>query len=404
MRRRGFLVGLPLGLLGLGACGPDGGEPAAPTPAPPVEHTGPVLLGERAEVVEHTEVRLPIEMTPMIVVDPGWTSTPLELDGIFLGYREEETHLRFLAVDQDGTLLWRADRPLTCTGYVLTRGAGHSPVAVLADLAAPAEGALSTMTLTAYDLRTAEPLWGPVEALGPQAAPGLVYSAPTDQPMGASGRRTALSGATGQPLLSEEDIAGGRILGEHLGTVLRTEGSELVMSGADGEELWRGPLPDGVDPARARLLGVADPITSFAVVGDQDGRGAVIDLDDGRVIAEEANAVARDHVLEVTVVVSGTTVRGLEGDGTEKWTHEDPEPLRLLCAGERLAYAIRPEEGTLVVLDTNRGLMVQPYDVDQDGPLAVPHVFSADTAAAVRIEEQCVLVTTEFDENFGLRE
>ena len=42
--------------------------------------------------------------------------------------------------------------------------------------------------------------------------------------------------------------------------------------------------------------------------------------------------------------------------------------------------------------------------VDQDGPLAVPHVFSADTAAAVRIEEQCVLVTTEFDENFGLRE
>ena len=139
--------------------------------------------------------------------------------------------------------------------------------------------------------------------------------------MGASGRRTALSGATGQPLLSEEDIAGGRILGEHLGTVLRTEGSELVMSGADGEELWRGPLPDGVDLARARLLGVADPITSFAVVGDHDGRGAVIDLDDGRVIAEEANAVARDHVLEVTVVVSGTTVRGLEGDGTEKWTH-----------------------------------------------------------------------------------
>ena len=126
------------------------------------------------------------------------------------------------------------------------------------------------------------------------------------------------------------------------------------MSGADGEELWRGPLPDGVDLARARLLGVADPITSFAVVGDHDGRGAVIDLDDGRVIAEEANAVARDHVLEVTVVVSGTTVRGLEGDGTEKWTHEDPEPLRLLCAGERLAYAIRPEEGTLVVLDTSQ--------------------------------------------------
>ncbi|MDN6400776.1 MAG: hypothetical protein L0K01_10035, partial [Brachybacterium sp.] len=64
----------------------------------------------------------------------------------------------------------------------------------------------------------------------------------------------------------------------------------------------------------------------------------------------------------------------------------------------------RPEEGTLVVLDTNHGLMVQPYDVDRTGPLAVPQVFSADTAAAVRREEQYFLVTTEFDENFGLRE
>lgn len=404
MRRRGFLLGLPLALLSLGACGPERGGVDAPAPAPPVEDTEPVLLGEVAEVVEHTEVRLPLEMTPMVVVDPGWTSTPLELDGIFLGYREEETHLRFLAVDQDGTLLWRADRPLTCTGYVLTRGAKGVPIAVLADLAAPTEDALSAMSLTAYDLRTAEPLWGPLEALGPQVAPGLVYSAPTDQPMGEGGPRTALSGATGQPLLREEDLAGGRILGEHLGALLRTEGSELVMSGADGEELWRGPLPDGVDPARVRLLGTVDPITSFAVVGDQDGRGPVIDLDDGRVIAEEANAVARDRTHEITVIVSGKTVRGLEDDGTEKWTHEDPEPLRLLCAGERLAYATRPEEGTLVVLDTNRGLMVQPYDVDQDGPLAVPHVFSVDAAAAVRIEKQCVLVTTEFDENFGLRE
>lgn len=405
MRRRGFLAGLPLGLFALTACDPERGEPDAPPPAPAVEHTEPVLIGELAEVVEHTEVRLPLEMTPMVVVDPGWTATPLELDGVFVGYREEESYLRFLAVEQDGTVLWRADRPLTCTGYVLTRGAESEPIAVLADLAAPAEDAISAMTLTAYDLRTAELLWGPVEAPGPQAALGLVYAAPTDEPMGAGGPRTALSGATGKPLLAEEDLSSGsRILGEHLGTVLRTEGAELLVTSTDGEELWRSPLPTGVDAARARLLGTIDPTTSFAVIGDQDSPGAVIDLADGSVIAEGANAVARDHVLEVTVVVSGTTVRGLEDDGTEKWTHQDPEPLQLLCAGERLAYAVRPEEGTLVVLDTNHGLMVQPYDVDVSGPLAVPQLFSADTASVVRAEEQYFLVTTEFDENYGLRE
>ncbi|ASK66289.1 hypothetical protein CFK39_11185 [Brachybacterium avium] len=405
MRRRSVLAALPLGLLGLSACGPDGGgEPAGPAPAAPVEHPEPVQVGELAEVVEYTEVRLPLEMTPMVVVDPGWTAVPLQLDGIFLGYREEEEQLRFLAVDQDGTVLWRADRPLSCTGYVLTRGPKKTPIAVLADLAAAEQEGAWAMTLTAYDLRTAEPLWGPVEAPGPQAAPGLVYAAPTDQAMGEGGPRTALSGVTGEVLLAEVDLADGRILGEHLGALVRTEGSELLASGAAGEELWRSPLPAGVEPARARLRGTVDPTTSFAVIGDQDSPGAVIDLADGRVIAEGADAVARDHVLEITVVVSGTTVRGLEDDGTEKWTHEDPEPLQLLCAGERLAYAVRPEEGTLVVLDTNHGLMVQPYDVDLTGPLAVPQVFSADTAAAVRIEEQFFLVTTEFDEDFGLRE
>src|SRR5699024_9406802 len=85
---RGLLATLPLGLFGLAACGPEGDGADAPTAAPPVEHTEPVTVGERAEVVEHTELQLPLEMTPMVVVDPGWTAVPLQLDGIFLGYRE----------------------------------------------------------------------------------------------------------------------------------------------------------------------------------------------------------------------------------------------------------------------------------------------------------------------------
>lgn len=59
MRRRSVLAALPLGLLGLSACGPDGGgEPAGPAPAAPVEHPEPVQVGELAEVVEYTDCLL----------------------------------------------------------------------------------------------------------------------------------------------------------------------------------------------------------------------------------------------------------------------------------------------------------------------------------------------------------
>ena len=88
----------------------------------------------------------------------------------------------------------------------------------------------------------------------------------------------------------------------------------------------------------------------------------------------------------------------------------DPDTLRfplemlvLITAGERLAYAQRPEEGTLVVLDTARGRMVNPYDVDLDGPLAVPELFSADAATSVHVEGVRYLVTTVLDEGYGLR-
>ena len=76
----------------------------------------------------------------------------------------------------------------------------------------------------------------------------------------------------------------------------------------------------------------------------------------------------------------------------------------LLSAGERLAYAQRPKEGTLVVLDTSQGLLVNPFDADRSGPLAVPELFSADAATSVRIEQTRYLVTTTLDEAYGLRD
>lgn len=406
MRRRALVLTLPLGPAALAACDPDqpAGTASGHGTGPDVDvDPAPTVLEERAETVDVTELRLPLEMTPMIVVDPGWTATPLERDGIFLGYSDDGDRLRFRAVAEDGTLLWQAQRPLSCTGFCLSADADGAAIAVLADTATDGDAPLAT-SLTGYDLRTAEVRWGPVEVPGPQAAQGLVYSAPETSPMGSSQTRTALAAGTGEIALTEEELDGGRILAEHGGLVVTIDGGELVALAADdGEQRWRITLPEGLDPQRSAIGPRIDPNTGYAVLGDGREAGTVIDLADGAVIARDAERVAHDHVLDVTVVAAGAMVRGLDPDGSESWRHEDPEQLLFLTAGERLAYAQRQEEGTLVVLDTSQGRMVQPYDVDQEGALAVPEIFSGESAAAVDVGGPRYLVTTTFDEDYGTR-
>ena len=403
MRRRDLALSLPLGLLMLSACessGAGGGQDD-PTSAPDIAvDPEPTVLGERAEPLDVTELRLPLEMTVMIVVDPGWTATPHERDGLFLGYREEVDRLRFIAAEQDGTLLWEAQRPLSCTGFALSADADGRPIAVLADTGSgPGE-----MSLTAYDLSTAETLWGPTEVPGPQAGQGLVFAAPGEEPMGEGGPRIALVPATGETALADGDLDDGRILAEHAGTIVHTEGKDLVAAAAeDAAELWRTALPDGIDARGARIGGAADPSTGLAVLSGAEGPGVLVDLSEGRVVAEEVEGAAHDHGLDITVVAAGNVVRGLEADGQESWRHEDPETLEFITAGERLAYARRTEEGTLVVLDTSQGVMVHPYDTDLSGALGVPEVFSAEAAAAVNVDGARYLVTTTLDEEFGTR-
>ena len=399
--RRGLLRALGLGTAGLGAaalaaCTPEAPEDAptsADTPPAPVDPT-PTLLGEQATVVDPTTLRLPLEMLVMIVVEPGWTAAPQQLDGIFLGHRRDGEAVRFTAVDQDGTALWTARRLLGCEAAVLTRDDSARAVAVLTDRTA--DGAT---TLTGYRLRGAEQLWGPVAVTGPPVGPGLLVAAADG-----SGR-AVLDAGTGETVLVEADLAGGRLLAEHLGTVLLVDGEELVARDApSGTERWRIPIPEGLDPASLEVAGRIDPTTSHAVLVGPDGTGALLDLAGGQVLADGITAAAHDHAMDTTVVTAGRTVRGLAADGTETWRHEDPEQLVLITAGERLAYAQRPEEGTLVVLDTSQGQMVNPYDVDLEGPLAVPELFSADAATSVHVEDTRYLVTTTLDEGYGMRD
>ncbi|WP_299302180.1 hypothetical protein [uncultured Brachybacterium sp.] len=395
MRRRTLLLGLPVGALA--ACEVKAPEPtSAPPPSPRLRvDPTPRTLHRPAETVDPTTLRLTLEMDVMIVVDPGWNTAPQELDGIFLGLDDSGEALRFTAVDEDGTALWTAQRPHGHADFALSRTAEGRDVAVLTE---PAPDQESGPTATGYDLYTAERLWGPREVPGPLHGPGLLFTS-------SAGRRVVLSAGTGEVLRSEEDVESGHLLAEHLGTVLLTEGRELVArQGTALAELWRTPLPEGLEASAARILGGIGTTTGLAVLGDGEQPGILLDLDEGRKVAEGVTAAAYDHGLDVTVVVGGHTVRGLDQDGQERWRHEDPEELVLLTAGERLAYAQRPEEGTLVVLDTSQGLMVNPYDADLSGPLAVPELFSADAATSVRVEQKRHLVTTTLDQAYGMRE
>lgn len=400
--RRGLLRALPVGATGavglgvLAACEPDAPE-TTPTgsdaPAAPVDPT-PALLDEQAPLVDPETLRLPLEMLVMLVVDPGWTAPPQQLDGIFLGHARDGDALRFTAVDQDGTALWTAQRPLGHETAVLTRDSAARTLAVLADRAETGE-----TTLTAHRLRGAEQVWGPVAVPGPPVGPGLLVAAPDGT------GRLALDGGSGETLLAEADLDGGRLLAEHDGTLLLTQGTELLArDGASGTERWRLPLPTTLDPSVLRIAGGIDPTTDLVVLVGPEGTGVLLDLPGGRILAEDVTAAVHDHAMDTTVVASGRTVRGLDAEGEETWRHEDPEPLVLLAAGERLAYAQRPEEGTLVVLETAQGRMVIPYDVDLDGPLAVPELFSVDAGTSVRVEQTRYLVTTTLDEGYGLRD
>src|SRR5699024_12862567 len=68
-----------------------------------------------------------------------------------------------------------------------------------------------------------------------------------------SGPRIALVPATGEAALADGDLDDGRILAEHAGTIVHTEGKDLVAAAAeDAAELWRTALPDGIDARCAR--------------------------------------------------------------------------------------------------------------------------------------------------------
>ena len=185
------------GLLGIGAalvaatllssCGSIGGSQGHTLPDYDPQ---PAQVNAPAAEVKKDELRLPLQFTHQSVVAPGWQTPPHSADGVFLSAGHHDDVLTFRAVDDTGTILWEAQRPLSCTGFTLTT-ANNEGYAVLTDIDADVQTFGHTVA-AAYDLHTGGQVWGPVEVPGPHHGPGTVFAAPPEEAVWAVQRLSRL--------------------------------------------------------------------------------------------------------------------------------------------------------------------------------------------------------------------
>lgn len=334
------------------------------------------------------------------VVDPGWDTAVQEADGMFLSMHEDEDGLDFLAVDSQGEIAWSAQRPRVCSGFLVT-AAEDGPVAVLMDQASPSGGSLTT-TATGYDLVTGNERWGPVETPGPLLGNGLVFAGPPKDFIGAGGSRTALDPATGNTLAVEDDgtsddaVKDGSaqviaLLGDHL---VRSQGTSIIGEDLHGHRLWTRESADfGMSVSQARETPWEPIGTSHAIVGEADSEARILlDLDSGATVASDIEDAGFDSSSN-TLVTIGSDLRGLDDDGTKRWSTPLSDEAEVAAVGAGLIVfdsgtgSRSARDGSLVKNDP-----AALKATEQFGP---PHHISKTGAALIGDPQSPLLVTNQ---------
>jgi hypothetical protein len=379
-------------------------SPTPPTgPARPdnaVIDPTPQVLDEPAPPAQVDPRSLPSQLAEAAVVAPGWDQPPVEMDGIFVGLAEPKgaQHLRAIAVDSAGTLLWQARRPVTCAGFALSR-AGGAPIAVLTDVSS-SPGGVGETTATAYDLATGRQIWGPVDVPGPHQGPGLVFASPAPAgAMGETGPRVMLDPATGAVVRDDSTDPRTTIVGEYDGAALTArDGVLTAQDAASAAPRWSLPL--GPATGRAEGDGIvslpgADAPRGTALVAAAQSDGAVaktgtlIDLSTGAVIAADARDARRDPVTGVLVVLGPQSLSG-HRDGA-LWQH--PVPATTTAAGAGGVLAFLRVGDAVQAINALTGAVAVAYGDSPDGVFAVPEVMSSTGAAVVAADGGYALVT-----------
>lgn len=393
-----WLAGLALAaLLTLSACGNAEGE------ALPEYDPTPSVLESPAPEVDRQTMRLPLQFSDAPVVDPGWQTPPQYADDVFLSAEHAEDVLTFRAVDSSGTLLWEADRPLSCTGFTIT-AVDDLNYAVLTDIDAEVQGFGNTVA-SAYELHTGELAWGPVEVPGPHHGPGTVFAAPTEQAMGASGAKIVLDPASGETIVDEREQEV-KVLGEFSGTVLTVEAqvieahraADLAAHGLEAEPLWTVPVEEHgwtAEELTARSpAGLTHPSETetppSVLLGTDDADRALVDLTSAEVLAEGLSDAGQDPTSQSWVML-GETLTGYAPTGQTLY-EESHDGLQFRGIGAAMAY-LENADGDLEARNVVTGKIGRAYDPDDIGTLAVPTGITATGAGILEAEGQYYLAT-----------
>ena len=395
MRRRRSIAVAGVAVLAavLGACS---GEPEQAEDSPPLEQLDlqrePQPDGDPLPEASAEDLWLPYQVDQLALVEPPWPAASVqELGGVLLAPAESEGAVEFRAVDAEGTMLWWAQRPPSCTGFVLTTTSDGQDLAVLADMEASSD-AVST-TVSGYDLHTGEEVWGPVDVPGPHLGPGLVFAqmpAQFGEPTGA----VALDADSGQLLEAPE---GAEVVGEYGGTVLTVDDSTLsaLAPGDQGdlEVRWQLPLSEhGWSAEEVAAVAGTRPGVEVALLDVGTDGHVLVNLADGRVLAEGVRDAAPDAATGTVVLLEEQEMRGIDADGTQLWSTETGPEAEIQSVGGALVYLV--DDGEVRVHNALTGEVATAYDSQGSGELAIPELIAPTGAVLLTAGEDAVLATT----------
>jgi hypothetical protein len=379
-----------LTLISLSACtGLDStGESTEPqpvhSPAAPLDADDGGAAGSGADAGPH-------------VIDPGWDAAAQEAEGVFLSLHEAESDLEFRAVDSAGTILWSAQRPRVCSGF-LVNDSEDGPVAVLMDQQSSGNDTLET-TASGFDLVTGEKRWGPVEAPGPLLGSGLVFAGPPEDFIGAGGPRTALDPASGAELAVEDDDSPRVIalLERHL---ILADDDELIGEDLDGQRLWTRPAADlGLTADEARETPWEAVGGSHALIGSGAQQRALIDLRTGDTVATDINSAGFDSHSR-TLVTSDSKLHGFDLDGTKRWdaSLDDDAELSAVGAGFVITESVTEgdDDGTQT-RSADDGQILDTEEAPETGDFGAPHHIDDSGARLVGDPASPLLIPAEDD-------
>lgn len=393
-RTRAVFSFVVAGALVLAACSPgdssddapitSGGDAPAVADADLAREPG---AGVDPPAVEASELMLPIQSEGADLVDPGWEVAPQQLGEIFMAPVDAGGYLEFTAIDASGQALWALERPLACAGFTLTTGPGDLPIAVIND-AATTDTALAATTASAYDLRTGELVWGPVEVPGPHQGPGLIYAAPSPA-MGESGPRVALSPVTGE-IVADEANSDWSVIAENHGTVLLSDGTNLRAQSADGIQLWESALPDGL--ATAVAAGSTSIGAGVQALRAEDGTLTILDLASGAVLVEHATSAAVDQSIGMLIATNATETFAVSIEtGETQWSTPSSAAAQVVTAGGAMAYV--RDRDAIRVQNTITGDVTPGYPESLSGVIGVPLIMTGTGTAAYPHGKRVLLAT-----------